>query len=382
MKVMMTNRYLFSGIAAGVVALLVASCGSIGPRWGADDAQGGAPAGKQILLVGTYTDAGSEGVYSYTIDAGSTELKHTGTFITPNPSYMAFDRAKGVVYIANEDGGKSMATSALLDSRSGRLSAVNSSYTLGKDPAYIATNGKDKVVTANYNGGSITLFEVNAKGELGDPDWRIALGQEGVSHPHSVYFSPNGKQLFVTDLGLDKLFHFNVSSSTNPPITIGANTVDVPAGVGPRHMIMDKAGKYAYVIGEKSPKILVFQYHDGELKLIQEVGLRLASGSYGQHIALSDDGKYLYTSHSDGENVISVFKVDRGSGELTQVGKQTVGKKPRQFTISPDGSMMAVACRLGNKVEFYQRDRTTGLLAPINAMSLKVSHPAFVLWVE
>lgn len=385
--VMKTKRFL--AVAIVVVALLTTSCGMLDQllhqRDGGGEAgspQGDASLHKQVLLVGTYTDAGSEGVYSYTMDAGSADLKHTGTFITPNPSYLALDRDKRVVYIANEDGEKSMVTSALLDTRNGRLSAINSSYTLGKDPAYVATNDRDKVVTANYGSGSITLFKMNSKGLLGEPDWRIALGQEGASHPHSAYFSPNGKELFVTDLGLDKVFHFNVNASGNPPITIGENGVDLPEGSGPRHIIMDRQGKYAYVIAEKSPKVFVFQYVEGSLRLTQEVALRLAPSTYGQHIALSHDGKYLYTSHTDGENVISIFKVDKGNGQLTQVGKQVVGKKPRHFAISPDGSMMAVACRVGNRVEFYKRDLTTGLLAPIRSMDLQLSHPAFVLWIE
>lgn len=379
---MMTKSYLFPVIAATVVAILATSCGSLAPRWGESELGSKTPANKQILLIGTYTDAGSEGVYSYTLDAGSRVPKHTGTFVTPNPSFLALDRAKSVVYIANEQNGGAMATSALLDTRNGRLSAINSAYTLGKGPAYIATNGKDKVVTANYGGGSITLFEVNAKGELGASDWHIVLGEAGVSHPHAALFSPNGKELFVPDLGADKVFHFNINSTSNPPITIGENTKDLPTGVGPRHIIMDKVGKHAYVIAEKSPKLFVFEHNDGDLKPIQEVALQLPSGSLGQHIALSEDGKYLYTSHTDGAHVISIFKVDRSSGRLTQVGRREVGKKPRHFAFSPDGRMMAVACRDGNKIEFYQRDPSTGLLSPIREMGLQVSHPAFVLWVE
>lgn len=380
----MSKRYLFLAIATAVVALLASSCGLLSMRrgaWGSNTSHEGVPTDKQIMLIGTYTDAGSEGVYSYTAEIGSLDFKHTGTFITPNPTCLAYDGGKRIVYIANEDNEQPMATSAQLDTRNGRLSAINSSYTLGDGPAYIATDGKNKVVTANYSGGSITLFEVNAKGELGQPDWRIVLGKERVSHPHAAIFSPNGKELFITDLGMDKVFHFNVNASSNPPITIGINTTSLPSGVGPRHIIMDRSGKYAYVIAEKAPKIFVYEHHDGALELVQEVGLRLASGAHGQHMVLSDDGRFLYTSHTDGEHVISIFKVDKGDGTLTQVGKQKVGKKPRQFAISPDGSVLAVACRGGDKVEFYQRDASTGLLTPIQGAGLKVSHPAFILWL-
>lgn len=380
----MANRYIYTSVTVLVASLLVSACGMLPPIIGGSggyEAPATPSSTKQVLLVGTYTDSSSEGVYSYTMDKEVQQFRHSGTFVTPNPSYLAYDQAKKLVFIANEDGEKSMASSAQLDLRSGSLVAINSSFTLGADPVCISTNGKGKVVTANRGGGSITLFNVERGGKLESADWHILLGDKKSSRPHSACFSPSGKDLYVSDLAQDKVFHFNVSK-TNPPLTIDQRYIELPKGSAPRHIVMDKTGKYAYVITEKRPQIFVFQDMDGKLEMTQEVSLRLRQGSHGQHIVLSADGKFLYTSHCDGENIISIFKIDRANGELTLVGKQVVGKKPRHFAISPDGTMLAVACVMGNKIEFYNRNTTTGLLTPIKDTSLSVSHPAFVLWVE
>ncbi|MDO5017327.1 MAG: lactonase family protein [Porphyromonas sp.] len=372
-----THKYLYAA-ASVVLSVMVSSCGLL-PFGGGQKSDHYNPEMDQLLLVGTYTDSKSEGVYSFTYNPHSHHLQHKGTFITPNPTYMALDRRKAALYMVNETDKNAMVTSAAIDGQTGRLSALNSSYTLGDGSAYIATVGHDQVVTANYGGGSITLFDADKKGMLGQPDWHILLGDKGVSRPHATVVSPDGKDLLVTDLGQDKVYHFYVNRS-NPPLTIDLDNLSLPKGTGPRHLVFDEKGKYVYLIAEKKPVVYVYKHKGGALEEVQKVELSLPAGTFGQHIALSPDGHFLYTSHTDGRNVITVFRVDAQTGRLNRVGEQKVGAKPRHFTFNPGATMLAVACRDADKVEFYDRDRTTGLLKPLTDLSIKVSRPAFVLW--
>lgn len=376
-----TTKYL-SAVGVAILALFTSSCGLLAPRTSGDStSEVAAVSKKELILVGTFTGGGSEGVYSFTYQPSEQALRHTGTFVTPNPSYMALDRAKRVVYIANEQtrAEEAMATSAAIDGRSGRLSALNSSYTLGASPTYITTDGKDKVVTANYGSGSITLFNVDSRGLLGQPDWHIVMSNPEESHPHAVVLTPDKKELFVPDKGHDKVYHFLVSN-TNPPLTIDGQTLNLPEGTGPRHIIFDKRGDHAYLIAERVPKLFVYRRSGGEMALEQTVELPLPAGTHGQHIALSADGRFLYTSHCDAVNVITVFSVDPSTGRLSVVGRQEVGDKPRQFAISPDGSLLAVACKDSNRVEFYRRNAQTGLLQSAKPLGITVKQPVFVLW--
>ena len=49
--------------------------------------------------------------------------------------------------------------------RQGTFQLLNSHKTGGEDPCYIITNGKN-VVTANYSGGSISVFPIAKDGSL------------------------------------------------------------------------------------------------------------------------------------------------------------------------------------------------------------------------
>ena len=330
-----------------------------------------------ILLIGTYTDASSEGVYSFSIDVKALQADHIGTFKSPNPSYLTLDEKRSILFMVNETEDQPSVTAAKMDRMTGELKKINTTPTLGKSPAYITYND-GAVVTANYGGGSITLIEVNKDGSLGTPDWRIELGKEGESHPHATVFQPGAQWLYVTDLGQDKIFRFNYRKKV-PPLTIDSNVTSLPKGSGPRHIIFDRQGKYAYLVNELKPSVVVFSVSDQGLEQIQEVSTDTRSARGGGHIALSPDGRFLYTSHRIQGDGIVVFKVDPNSGKLTRIGFTPTGKHPRHFSFSPDGKYIAVACKDASSIEFYQRDLNTGLLTK-KEMRIQVSHPAFVLW--
>lgn len=377
------HRYLLVGAFAGVMSLL-AGCGLFAPdHSGEVTGRSATLVEKQLILVGTYTDKGSEGVYSFTYTPNQQQIRHTGTFITPNPTYLAYDKSKGVVFISNEESStdKAMVTAASLDGRSGRLTALNSSYTLGVSPSSIATDSRNYVVTANNGSGSLTLFKVDGHGLLGQPDWNIVMDQQEDARPQCVLFSPNNKELFLTDRGLDKVYHFNVSAN-NPPLTIDTNSMSLPTGTAPICMTLDAKGEYAYLLSGNTPYIYVYRHRDGSLDEVQRYELSVPAHSHGQHLALSGDGKFLYASHSGATNAVSIFKVEPTNGTIREVGQKKVGAMPRHFAISPDGQMLVIACMDSNKIEFYHRDMTTGLLTDAKSLGVSMSRPAYVLWLE
>lgn len=60
-------------------------------------------------------------------------------------------------------------------------------------------------MTANYAGGSITLFDVDRKGELVVPIGISCWGIRGYLTPKRFLFSPNGREL-LRDKGQDRYF--------------------------------------------------------------------------------------------------------------------------------------------------------------------------------
>ena len=377
----MNNKfYLYIGTMALLLAMGVSSCGLLSPQSTGTDSYNRDLTKKQTLLVGTYTDR-SEGIYSFSYDPRTLNVKHRSTLITPNPTSMALDRDRGIIYVANEQASDAMVSSLQLDGVSGRLTAINSSFTLGGAPYVIATDGKGKVVSANYASGSITLFFANETGLLGQPDWHIMLGQEGISHPSDLCFTPDGKELFVVDKGQDKVYHFNVSIK-NPPLTIDVATTDLTKGSQPKHLIMEPNGRYAYLLTEQSPMVILYKHHRGRLNEVERHELGSDSASRGEHLALSPDGRHLYVSEMGSEGRVTIFKVNKSNSKLTKVGSQKVGSEPVFIAIHPSGRWVAVACRKANKVEFYSRDPESGLLQPMSDLKIDINQPACLLWTE
>lgn len=370
--------HLFLGTIVLLLAMGVSSCGLLSPQSKEADTYHREPAKKQTLLVGTNR---SEGLYSFSFDPRTLDIKHRSTLITPSPTSLAIDPERGIIYAANEQPTDAMVSSLQLDGVSGRLTAINSSFTLGGMPRAIATDCRGKVVSANYASGSITLFFADEGGQLGQPDWHIKLGQEGVSHPSDLCFSPDGKELFVVDKGQDKVYHFHVSTS-NPPLTIDVETTDLPKGSQPKTLVMEASGKYLYLLTEQNPEIIVYKQNRGKLAEVERRSLESGATSRGGQLVLSPDGRHLYVSEWGREGKVTIFKVNKLHGTLTKVGSQKVGDEPSSLAINSSGRWLAVACRKADKVEFYSCDRESGLLQLKRDLSIAIDEPACLLWTE
>lgn len=329
----------------------------------------------ELMLIGTLGQTEKSGtIQSYSINPETLRAEHTGKVLTPSPTYMALNRRNSVLYVTNETTDQPTVSAYELNKISGELTLLNQSYTLGNAPTYVSVLD-DKVLTANYGSGSITLFNTDKKGFLEQADWRIDLTSAGTSHPHAVVITPNGKGLFVPDLAQDKVFHFN-TSRTNPPLTIDTEHTDLPKGTGPRHLIFDGTGRYAYLIAEKSPRIYVYKHHNGKLSLIQTIDT--GAHSTGAHISLSHSGKHLYASFRSGTPGILIYGVE-ADGKLSEVGFCPTGAHPRQFAISPTDDYIAVAARDSNEVQVFIRDKKSGKLTR-SQLTILVQKPVFILW--
>jgi 6-phosphogluconolactonase len=84
----------------------------------------------------------------------------------------------------------------------------------------------------------------------------------------------------------------------------------------------------------------------GSLELVQLVK-DLVNPSF---LALSRDGEFLYTVHGD-ETDASAFRVDRASGRLTFLNKQsTQGKNPVHLALDPTGRFLVVTNHIGSSL--------------------------------
>ena len=206
-------------------------------------------------------------------------------------------------------------------------------------------------------------------------------------HLHCVRITPDGKYLLADDLGTDQIHKFNINPNANADnkekfLTKGTpEAFKVAPGSGPRHLIFNSDGKFAYLINEIGGTVIAFRYADGMLDEIQTVAADTVNAQGSGDIHLSPDGKYLYASNRLKADGVAIFKVDETNGTLTKVGYQLTGIHPRNFIITPNGKYLLVACRDTNVIQIFERDQATGLLTDIHG-DIKVDKPVCLKFVD
>lgn len=325
------------------------------------------------LLIGTYTVEESEGIYVYQFDTISGYSKYKSMVKVTNPSYLTLSKNEKYVYAVTETGDKTAAANAYsFDKETGNLKLINTQATGGADPCYISTDNEGKhVITANYSGGSITVFDIKEDGGLSTASDLITFTGKGIDterqskpHLHCVQFSPDNKFLYATDLGTDKIYKFDVNNDApgkflkigNPQFT------KVQDGLGPRHLDFHPNGRYAYLITELSGDVIAFNYQNGNLSEMQTIKADTLNAKGSADIHVSPDGKFLYASNRLKGDGIAIFKINQADGKLTKVGYQDTGVHPRNFVITPNGKFLLAASRDSDIIQIFEIDSKTGLL--------------------
>ena len=338
--------------------------------------------GELLMYVGTYTSGKSEGIYLCRLNLSSGELKLVATTKgVKDPSYLALGPNGRYLYAVNEveefAGKKSGAVSAFaVDRRTGELKFLNQQPSLGGSPCYVVVDRTGRfVLVANYSGGNVAVLPVRSDGSLGETtDMKQNLGssinierQKG-PHAHCVVLSPGNRFAYACDLGTDKIMIFRFDKKRGKLVPNEIPWAEAKPGAGPRHLIFDPTGKYAYVINELHVTVTAFAVdpNDGNLKEVQTVAAlpgEPTSADSGADIHLSPDGRFLYSSNR-GHDSIAAFKVDRRTGRLTLIAHEsTSGKTPRNFAIDPTGAFLLVANQRSDKIVTFRRNKKSGRLS-------------------
>ena len=320
---------------------------------------------QEMMFVGTYTDGGSHGVYSYRFNQETGKAEVQDSLEIRNPSYLTVSREGGLLYVVSETSDEKASLNVVKFNNNGSMRLMDVTPTDGADPCYVATNGAI-ALTANYSGGSMSVFQLNqggtsaelsAKfpGTTGGPD----LNRQNAPHVHCACFTPDGKYVLATDFSADRILSFRVE---------GQNVIDngvaavVSADSGPRHLTFSNDGRFAYLMSDLSGNVTVFRYKEGRLERLQEIVSDSVGARGGADIHLSPDGRFLYSSNRLKDEGIAIFAVDSQTGLLTRVGYQPTAAHPRHFNITPNGRFLLCCCRDSNKIQVFRRDNKTGLL--------------------
>ena len=327
-------------------------------------AQGG-KVNNLTMYVGTYTEGGnSKGIYTYNFNQenGTFELLSSAT--ADNPSFVTLSPEGKHLYAVSEyNDGRQGAYSFDLSENKAKLSnpvfrptaSKDALPRAGADPCYIVSDGK-YVITANYTGGDISVFSLDAEGRLQAEVQHIAFAgrnPERVAHIHCIIPTPDKKYILANDLGNDRVYRFRYNKKARKKaevLTAQQVAYKVSDGQGPRHLTFSKDGRFAYLINELGGECVVLSYRKGKLKEVQRLMADEGGGRGSADIHISPDGRFLYTSHRLKKDGIAIFAINPKNGTLTKVGYQLTGVHPRNFAITPNGKYLLVACRDNNKI--------------------------------
>ncbi|MBS1662776.1 MAG: lactonase family protein [Bacteroidetes bacterium] len=350
------------------------------------------------LLVGTYTNrgsnnatppadsTGSKGIYVFEWANGHATLKS----ITPavNPSFLTISADGRYVYACTESRTQQegSVSAYALDRASQSLKFINKVPSGSANPAYVSVHQAGRwVAVANYTGGSLSVYPTAASGALLPAVRQIQHTGHSVhspnqdhAHVHSVLFSPEGRTLYVQDLGEDSINIHPFNSAEQQPMAGAGEAIATLPGTGPRHLTFHPSGKYAYLIEELGGSVDVFQLYPGtgKLKLLQRIAAHAdtAKGPFrSADIHVTPDGRFLYASNRAEAN-LAMFEIDQSRGTLKTIGYQPVfGKEPRNFMIDPTGGYLLVANQDSNTIIVFKIDAQTGRLIPTKE---KISVPS------
>lgn len=322
--------------------------------------------GNLKMLVGTYTNGNdSQGVYLMDFNQEDATWSLLDTAKAGNPSFVipSADRTRAYSVGEYEDG-RQCAISYLLSEDC--IDVLNrqsvDGAASGAAPCNIILAG-GCAVTSNYTGGTASAFPVLEDGSLAPMSQQFVPEEDIVHHIHCAVLSPDGKYLFLTDLGADRIFRFTVGDTAQPLLEgKSAYEFDREVHPGPRHMVFSADGRYAYLLHEVGDYLTVFAYEDGELRHISTDKAYSGGGNGSADLHLAPDGRFLYTSHRLKEDGISIFSVNAEDGTVENVGYCATGKHPRNFAITPNGKYLLCACRDSNRIEIYSINPENGSL--------------------
>ena len=350
------------------------------------------------MYVGTYTEGGnSKGIYTYHFNQENGIFELLSSAIATNPSFITLSPDGKHLYAVSEyNNGLQGAHSLHLSEDKSKVkysvfhsTALKESYKeepkqAGADPCHIVADDK-YVITANYTGGDISVFSLDAKGRLQPEVQNIAFEgktPERVAHIHCIIPTPDKKYILATDLGNDRVYRFryNKKARKNAEVLTSQRVAyEVSDGQGPRHLTFSKDGRFAYLINELGGECVVLSYCKGKLKEVQRIMADEGGGRGSADIHISPDGRFLYTSHRLKKDGIAIFAIDPEKGTLSKIGYQHTGIHPRNFGITPNGKYLLVACRDDNKIQVFERNEATGEMTE-TAQAIEVDRPTCIVF--
>ena len=353
------------------------------------------------------------GIHIFEVNRTTGKLTPRGTFdLGTSPSCLAVNNEGTRLYSANEtdrvgDGEEKQGTlsSFRIDRRTGALQMLNTVPAGGAGPTYVSLHPNGRfLMSANYFGGSISVFPVNDDGTLGPmadfqqdddnvgppravnaPPGSFAFSGHDRTHAHQIAPSPDGRFVLHVDLGQDRIYIWKFDAATGKLTPASKPWITLPEGDGPRHFHFHPNGRWFYSIQEEGSTIVLFDYdrQTGALTKRQTVPSLpegYAGSNFCSEILVSHDGRFVYGGNRLHDS-IGIFAVAT-DGTLKQTGNEwTRGNYPRSFAFDPTGNFLYCCNQRADNVTVFRVNLQTGAL-DFTGLYTAVGNPSMILFLD
>jgi 6-phosphogluconolactonase len=332
-----------------------------------------------LLAVGTYTermphvDGQGGGIHLLRFDPGTGEVG-AGSVAggVRNPTYLAASPAGGRLYAVCEidaADGPTLETYAV-DAEAATLHHLASTPIDGGWPCHVSVNAAaGHLAIANYETGDFLIVALDAHGcPTGTPD-RIARQGSGpradrqeAPHAHCALPSPDGRHLFVVDLGADAIARHPIVEGRVSPLP--DLTIATAPGSGPRHIAFSPSGRSLLAVHELNSTVTLHSLDDPETTLaaVSTLPEGWTRESDCAAIRVHPNGRFVYASNR-GHDSIFAASLDEELGLLQPIGTWACGgRSPRDFALTPDGAFLLAASQDDHGIAVFAVDPDSGAL--------------------
>lgn len=343
---------------------------------------------RDLVFVGTYTEAPEQGILRYRFDPSSGKLMPSGLAIPAvNPSFLARSYDGRFLFAVNETAdykgipGGYVSSYRILNDQ-GDLRFLGSQPTRGAHPCHVAVSADNRfLLVSNYTGGNVSVIPVAADGSLKESVCEIRHEGSGPNkerqekaHVHSVTLSADNRFACVCDLGLDQVVVYPFNKESGILDAAGKIIYHTAPGAGPRHFCFTGDGKLALLINEldSTLSLLSFDRNTGQLKEVTTQPT-LPSEFTGQNtcadVHVHPSGRFVYGSNR-GHDSIVLFALNREDRTLSQRAHfPTGGNTPRNFAIDPLGNFLMAANQNSGSIKVLRINPESGHLMPLDTVS-------------
>jgi 6-phosphogluconolactonase len=344
------------------------------------------------LFIGTYTDgapffsgACGEGIMTCLFDF------QNGSFSRPkqcadllNPSWLRLVDDRRYLFAVSERFEQPGAVYGFEVDADGGLAQVSSQSSQGLATCHLAMS-ETHLYAASYLDGKLSVHaRKGAKIQVAQNVIEFYgagpnLERQEGAHAHQAVVSPNGRWLYVCDLGSDCIR----SHALHEGVPVHTQDIDVEPGVGPRHLVFHPTKPLVWCVCELIPKILTFAWDakTGSLELLHNFNMADFSEFEGTGAAaaihLHPSGQLLGISDRAAHSICLCAVAE--SGELTfQHRIQNEEQTPRDFVFTPDGHWLIAAYQDTHcLLSFAISENLRVSLAPANR--LEVNSPVCIV---